>query len=149
MSPATIGITVGVLALLALLLVGALLFGRRIVAAWRQRRRKGGSEEGVQPMEERTGAYRWYDDAHDVAADLEARGVATQRLDHNALLLNGPTAKEAAVPLMATGSAFGGLAPIANRSASRSLAEFNTPPTPPARAVQRVNPLLAGDTHDL
>jgi hypothetical protein len=121
LDPKTIAISIGVIAGVVLLLAGLGFFGRRFVNAWRRRRRGGDDDAAVQPMQDRTAGYRWYEDAQDVAADLEQRGDAVQRLDHEGLLCM-PTILETVTPVQP--SAAGGRV------------------APPSRATMRVNPLL-------
>jgi hypothetical protein len=121
LDPKTIAISIGVIAGVVLLLAGLGFFGRRFVNAWRRRRRSGDDDDAVQPMQDRTAGYRWYEDAQDVAADLEQRGDAVQRLDHEGLLCM-PTILETVTPVQL--SAAGGRV------------------APPSRATMRVNPLL-------
>jgi hypothetical protein len=114
LSPETIGIIVGAVAGVALVAAIIGFSHRRIIKAWRQRRRGGDDDSApAQPMVERTNEYRWYENAEAIAADLEQRGEGARTQDHDALLqvptvevTKGPEfSVEAAAPIAAAVSA--------------------------------------------
>ena len=133
---ATMGTYVGGAAVVGVV-GGALFLGLPALRrAWRRRRRSGdGDDAPASPMQDRTGQYRWYEDAEAVANDIENRGEAVQREDHEGLLH---------VPQVTTRSAPDPFAVDANASLTSALISGKLGPSVPASSVapQRVNPLL-------
>ena len=126
---ATIGIGIGSIVVLVALVAAVFLLAPRIRKAWRQRRRTGNEDGPAQPMEARTNEYRWYEDAEQVAADLEARGDDVQRQDHEGLL-RVPTV-ESTYPVGEASRA------VAGRSVDADFLLLQEPLHAP-----RINPLL-------